>query len=260
MKNQNFYIASITLVSLVVMTNLKASAAIVFDDFNVTEGHFGYAPSFSATSVGEDATSTADRITTDSPFEGIGHQQLTLVHDATATALRIRHLSGGPAYNSANAGTIVGNAGFSFTTGAGVDGWIGFYLKTTATGFQTSLNLDGPAGSAADMDGSASVPIIGDGQWHLYEWDLDAASGWGAVPGIGGGHAGAVLNGSHTIDSVYFRDLDGTPGPTAVIYFDFLAKSDAGSIAALVPVPEPGAFSLVAMGFAALLFVRKLRR
>lgn len=237
----------------------NATAAITFDDFNTDEGHFGYVPSFSTTSVGEDATSTADRITTDSPFEGAGHQQLTLVHDMSTTALRIRHLSGGPAYNSANAGTPVGNTGFSFTTGAGEDGWIGFYLKTTATGWQTSINLDGPTGATAEMDGSASLSIIADGQWHLYEWNLDA-TGWGAVPGIGGGHAGGlVADGIHTIDSIYFRDLDGTPGPTAVIYLDFVAKSDSGSIAALVPVPEPSAAALLGLGLG-LVALRRMRK
>jgi hypothetical protein len=241
-------------VAIVAKLSGAAAASIVFDDFNVNEGHFGYAPNFSNTSVGEDATSTADRITTDTPLEGLGHQRLTFIHDATTTPLRIRHLSGGPPYDSANAGTTVGNTGFSFTTGAGTDGWIGFYLKTTATGWQTSINLDGPgtgtpAQITAAMDGSSSVPIIADGEWHLYEWDLDATSGWGAVPGIGGGHGGAVAAGSHTIDSIYFRDLDGVPGPTATFYIDFVAKSDSGSIAALVPVavPEAGSFAAVAL-------------
>ena len=232
--------------------------SFIFDDFNATEGHFGYAPGFSSTTVGEDATSTADRITTDNPFEGIGHQSLVLVHDATTTAFRLRHLSGGPAYNSANAGTPVGNVGFSFTTGAGTDGWIGFYLRTTAQGWQTSINLDGPGGTAAEMDGSLSLNIISDGEWHLYEWDLDATTGWGVVPGIGGGHGGGVANGAHTIDSIYFRDLDGTPGPTATIYLDFVAKSESGSIAALVP--EPNIATLGLLGGLGLVWAVNTRR
>jgi hypothetical protein len=251
-------VSKLLVVGLSAAAITSTSAAIIFDDFNTGEGHFGYAPGFSSTSVGEDATSTADQITTDNPFEGAGHQKLVLVHDTTTTALRIRHLSGGPPYNSANAGTPVGNTGFSFTTGAGVDGWIGFYLRTTATGWQTSINLDGAGGTAAEMDGSLSVPIIADGEWHLYEWDLDAVTGWGAVPGIGGGHGGAVLNGTHTIDSIYFRDLDGSPGPTAEIYIDFVAKSDVGSIATLVP--EPGVTAVLGIGIASLIGFRRMRK
>ena len=99
------------------------------------------------------------------------------------------------------------------------------------------------------------MPIISDGQWHLYEWDLDNTAAWGAVPGIGG--ASPLVNATYTIDSVYFRDLDGTPGPTATIDFDFVAKSDAGSIAALVP--EPSTFALGLLGGLGLL-IGALRR
>jgi hypothetical protein len=206
----------------------QAPAAIIFDDFNVNEGHFNQAPNFSGTTVGEDVSSTADRVETDGPLEGAGHQKLVLVHDTTTTAFRLRHVSG--------SGTPANNT--SFTTTSGTDGWIGFYLKTTATGWETSINLDGAGNTAAEMDGSLSTAVIGDGQWHLYEWNLDAVTGWGAVPGIGGGHGGALLNGSHTIDSIYLRDLDGSPGPTATFFLDFVAKSDSGSIAGLI-IPEP---------------------
>ena len=236
------------------VTSVQA-APIIFDNFNVDEGHFGYAPSFSGTSVGEDPTSTADRDTTVA-FEGAASQKLVLVHDATTTPLRIRHISGGPPYTSANGASPAGNAGFAFTTGAGEDGFIGFWLRTTAQGWQVSLNLDGPGNTAAEMDGSSSVAVNGDGQWHLYEWDLDSATQWGAVPSIGGGHGGSVANGSHTIDSIYFRDLDGTPGPTAEFHLDFVAKSDSGSIAALVP--EPG--SIAVLGLAGLGVLRRRRR
>ena len=108
------------------------------------------------------------------------------------------------------------------------------------------------------MDGSLSVPIIADGEWHLYEWDLDATTGWGAVAGIGGGHSGAVAAGTHTIDSIYFRDLDGTPGPNAEIYLDFVAKSDSGSIATMVP--EPGSVTMLGLGLGALAVSRRFRK
>src|SRR5688572_20783493 len=101
-------LGSCTAVSLA-LAAYSSGQSIIFDDFNATEGHFGYAPTFASQSVGDDATSTADRTTTDGSLEGLGHQKLTLVHDATATPLRIRHLSGGPPYNSTNAGTPAGN-------------------------------------------------------------------------------------------------------------------------------------------------------
>lgn len=233
-----------------------ASAAIIFDDFNVDEGHFGFAPSFSATSVGEDASSTADRITTDNPFEGEGHQKLVLVDDpSVTTALRIRHLSGGPPYNSSTAG--VPSANVAFTVTDGVDGWIGFYVRTLATGWEVQINLDGPANSSGEMRGSTSVPLIADGEWHLYEWDLDAAV-WGTVPGVITHATGTLPDGTYTIDSIMFRDMDGVNGPTAEIFIDFVAKSDVGSIAELV-IPEPGSVSLLGIGALGLLLRRRRR-
>ncbi|MES2572226.1 MAG: PEP-CTERM sorting domain-containing protein [Verrucomicrobiota bacterium] len=226
-----------------------ANASIIFDNFNTDEGHFASAPNFSGTTVGEDAATSADHILIEGPFEGAGHQKLTLIHDATSTAFRLRHLSGG--------GTVANNIAFPIT--AGEDGFIGFYLKTTATGWQTSINLDGAGGAITEMDGSSSLEIIADGEWHLYEWDLDSTSLWGAVPGITSNtHGGSLPFGTHTIDSIYFRDLDGSPGPTADIYLDFVAKSDSGSVAALV-IPEPSTLGLATAGLLALATRRRGR-
>ncbi len=203
------------------------AAAIIFDDFNVNEGHFNQAPSFSGTSTGTASSSTADRDTTGAPREGVGQERVVLDYNGTGASFRCRFLSG--------AGTVANNV--AFTTTPETDGKIGFYLKTTATGWETSINLDGPAGSIADMDGSTSVPIIADGEWHLYEWDLDSLTDWGAVPGIGGGHGGALLDGTHTIDSIWLRDLDGTLGPSATIYLDFVALNPSGSVGDLLSDP-----------------------
>lgn len=88
------------------------------------------------------------------------------------------------------------------------------------------------------MDSGVSKEIIADGEWHLYEWDLDSVVDWGVVPGIGGGHGGFLLDVTHAIDSIWFRDTDGTLGPDATIDFDFVALNRLGSIADLVPEPS----------------------
>jgi hypothetical protein len=230
------------------------AAPIVFDDFNTTEGHFGYAPGFSGTTVGESANSTADRVETDSPLEGLGHQKLVFIHDGTTTNLRVRHLSGGPPYTSTQGGAPAFNT--AFTTSAGVDGFIGFYLKTLAQGWTVGMNLDGADAAAASMDMGHPISVIGDGQWHLYEWNLDDDTQWDAVTSIGGD--GTIQEGQHTIDSIYFfTNATGTNGqaqPDA--FLDFVAKSDSGSIAALVP--EPAALGVLALGGLALF--RRVRR
>src|SRR5690242_14486488 len=88
----------------------NASAAIIFDDFNTNEGHFAQAPNFSGSTSNTAATSTADRITTDS-FEGDGNQKIVLNATTAGNATRVRFLSGG--------GTAANNTSFSAT--AGVD-------------------------------------------------------------------------------------------------------------------------------------------
>jgi hypothetical protein len=235
---------TVAAVSGLILAATSASGSIIFDNFNIDEGHFAGDLS-SPTTVGEDqALSSIDRILTNN-LEGAGNQLLHLVHDATTTAFRLRHLSG--------SGTPSNNTGFAITA-AGVDGFIGFYIKTTATGWETSINLDGPANTTAQMRGSTSVPIIGDGQWHLYEWDLDAAI-WGTVPGIVTQTTGPLPDLTYTIDSIYFRDLDGSAGPTADFQLDFVAKSDFGSISTLVPEPSTGI-----IGLAGLMLLLRRRR
>jgi MYXO-CTERM domain-containing protein len=220
-----------------------ASAAIIFDDFNTSLGHFGYAPNFSSQSVGEAVPpstpiGTNERVETDSPLEGAGHQKLVLVHDGLAVNMRIRHLSGGPPYNSANGGNPAANT--TFVTSAGEDGFIGFYAKTSAnnTGWTIGLNLDDSANNTAGMDMGVAKAIIADGEWHLYEWNLDDDNDWVVVPSIGGD--GTIQAGQHSVDSIYiFTNQTGTANQVRdPLFIDFVAKSDSGSIAALVPEPS----------------------
>jgi hypothetical protein len=228
-------------------------APIIFDNFNASEGHFGYAPGFASQSVGESANSTADRVTTDSPFEGTGHQKLVLMHDGSATNMRIRHLSGAAPFGSAQSGAPASNV--PFVTSSGEDGFIGFYFKTTAQGWTIALNLDGADGAAASMDMGHPISVIGDGKWHLYEWNLDDDAQWDVVTGIAGD--GTIQNEQHTVDSVYiFTNATGTADqaqPDA--FLDFVAKSDSGSVAALVP--EPGMLSLATIGAIGLMTRRR---
>ena len=90
--------------ALALATLQSAQASIIFDDFNVNEGHFTSNPyGGSGSSVNLTTDSTADRVTTNSPVEGVGHQALVLKAATVGTAIRLRHLSGGgtPANNIA---------------------------------------------------------------------------------------------------------------------------------------------------------------
>jgi hypothetical protein len=201
------------------LASLQA-APITFADFNVNLGTFNSTATASGSTAGIATSSTSTRVTTN-PFEGAGCNQLVFITNGAAT-VRIRHLSGGgtPANNTA------------FITSGDTDGWIGFYLKTTNAGWDVQIWLEG-----ASNNGSIRKQIIADGQWHLYEWDLDNtagdADGWGDITSIIGGSP-TVADGSHTIDSILFRNLN-PPAPlesqTNVIFLDFVVKTDSGSIA-----------------------------
>jgi hypothetical protein len=235
------------------LVSSASAAPIIFADFNVDEGPFNVAPNFSGTSVGEASASTADRVTTDGPLEGEGHQRLVLVHDGTATNMRIRHLAG--------SGSPTGTAQQTFTTSAGMDGFIGFYAKTAPSnaGWTLALNLDDSTNAAAGMDMGNPRTIIADGQWHLYEWNLDDNDDWAAVTGIGGD--GTIQDGQHSIDSIYiFTNQTSTTSPVGAtrepLYIDFVARNDAGSVAALV-IPEPSTLAMAGLAMIGLVAARR---
>jgi len=223
-----------------------SAATIVLDDFNVNEGRFALAPTFSGSTSGLATTSTADRITTDS-FEGEGSQQLIFLDDATAGGTsRVRFLSGG--------GSAAGGSGQPantvITTSAGVDGWIGFALKTTTAGWNVQMWLEG-----AENNGSFQREVIADGQWHVYQWNLDdqtgGTNGWQAagVPGIVGGDID-VQDGNYTIDSILFRHT--SMPATSTILMDYVARNTEGKL-----VPEPAALAIAGIGLIAVCGVNR---
>jgi hypothetical protein len=231
----------------------QSSASTIFADFNTNEGTFASAPNGSGT-TNFDSTSTADRTTSDS-LEGGGSELLDLLHTSAATN-RVRFLSG--------VGTPANNTSFNVT--AGTDGFIGYYYKVIGTlanavGTTMSINLDGADGATASMDGGVPKPINADGDWHLVEWNLDLATDWGAVAGIGGGSHSPLVNSTHTIDSIYLQNNSAANGAHFQVLLDFVAKSDSGSIADLVPaVPEPATLTMVGLLVSAIFGGTRLRR
>src|SRR5580765_2090190 len=111
-----------------------AQAAVIFDDFNTSLGHFGsgVTNASSGSNTNMDTTSTHARTTTDS-FEGSGSDKLNLVPVTAGSTMRLRHLSG--------LGSAANNT--AFTTSSGVDGWIGMYLKTSNPGFTVQIYMEG---------------------------------------------------------------------------------------------------------------------
>jgi hypothetical protein len=244
MKMPNQFARNFTVLAPMLLIQ-AASGSIIFDDFNINEGHFGSALNASGSTTNILlASSSADRVTA-APFEGPGHERLVLTPTTVGTATRLRFLSG--------AGALANNT--PFTTSPAEDGWIGVYLKTSDPGWTVQFFLD-ISGVTTEGNGSIPKTLTADGQWHLYEWNLDdntgGVDGWGTIAGILTGDA-PFEDGTHSIDSLIFRHT-GQPG-TATIDIDFVAKSDSGSVAGLIP--EPSSAMLVALGLAGLAARRK---
>ncbi|MCA9236198.1 MAG: autotransporter-associated beta strand repeat-containing protein [Planctomycetales bacterium] len=186
----------------------------VIDNFEVDEGHFGWAYNTSPGSqtFGLAAGTTIERVTTEA-HTGDASQQLNFV--ASGGAWQIRHNSGigtpaAPAGNEALAAT----------------GSIGFWLMTDDPGVTVQIALDDP-GSA---DRGLEQAVIADGQWHLYQWDLQDDSQWEAWA-IGDG---VITGPTLTIDSIFFHGTQ-----SATVYLDNVSHNPDGPLSG----PAPGDFN-----------------
>mgnify|MGYP002624214537 CR=1 FL=1 len=204
-------------------------------------------PGSSGQNVGYTSGSTTATGTGGS-FEGRGHNRLIITDTnaatgtgtggppAATTAWSLRHFMPASSQDGDESGLtppnlfpvpLVGNAGFA-----------GYYLRTGAPGLVTGLAIDhGPTGGT---ERSTIVPVIADGQWHRYEWNLGDANDWVAQFGASNGQ---IDSANSLVDAVWFwRDVafnsNGTTSQVATIDFDFLGWNPNGSLAAI-----PGIFN-----------------
>ncbi len=225
------------------------AAVTILDDFEAGEGHFASAPNTSGSNRRVLATSTAVQ-TSSEFFAGSASQELVINRNPDPTAPAptfpsgpgewfLRHLSGGgsPANNTALNNT--GNA------------WVGFWMKTSIISLQAGIILDDTTAGGNNHEISTFLPVIGDGQWHLYQFELANPASWelfaGAQPG-----AGQIDGTTVTIDSLAFIGGTGVPD-TATFYVDNVTFSTDGPI----PIPEPSSLAFLALG--ALAFGRRRR-
>jgi hypothetical protein len=238
------FAAAIGVICTLFLAGSAANASIVFDDFNVNEGHFTASPGNNGSGTSSIAsTSTADRVTVGT-FEGAGAEEVVGVFSTATPIERMRFLTSG-------AGAPASNVAFSVT--AGTDGWIGLYAKTSnSTGARLQLAIDEPGNVTTSMVGTRPISLINDGNWHLYEWNLDVASDWSSLSGV---TSNTVLtNTTHTIDSIFMTSIAGN----FTIDFDYVALNDTGSVADLLP--EPASITLLGLAFVAMVGRRSRRR
>ncbi len=185
--------------STVVVDPPIGGTIVSLDDFEADEGHFYASPTFSGSNRGILAA-TAERVTSEA-HDGIAAQQIDVQGEATGWTLRFLSGVGDPANNIAIT----------------ADGWIGFWLMTETPGLTVQIALDDP--SSADR--GVLKPVIADGQWHLYQWDLDYPTQWsGWVNGDG-----LITGPTLTIDSIFFFGSG-----NATIFLDAVAYNNTGSL------------------------------
>lgn len=177
-------------------------------DFEIDEDYFASAPDFSGSNVGILAGTTAER-TTAMAQDGVASQEININGDEGGWFLR--HLAG-----IGSPGSPASNIALEAT------GYVGFWLKTLDPGVSVQLAIDDP-GTA---DRGISKDVIADGQWHLYEWNLEDDGEWQAWVNGDGTITGPTV----TLDSIQF-----TGSGDALIYLDSVAHNPLGSLAPVLP-------------------------
>jgi hypothetical protein len=232
----------------------QASAATVFlQDYEAPgnlDAPFNLAPDFSGTTVGVvAATDTITHVPLDGAMGTAASAELFMEHNvaesptAAGWQWQVRFLpnSGG----STNAQNPL------FAT----DGYVGYFLKVDAgvtANMQTAPVLEDSTGTGSATSGVLKT-VIKDGQWHLYEWNMDDPS---QFPGTfttvyAGGLGNTTLEAMNSFDSIAIVSSN---GGNATVRIDQIGYNNAGSL-----VPEPSALALATLSSVASLAIRRRR-
>jgi hypothetical protein len=136
---------------------------------------------------------------------------------------------------------------------------LGFFLRTAAQGVSAQIVVDdNGANGGANTDAGRALNIIGDDEWHFYEWDLLKPTDWTAFP-LAAGSDGVIPGGGGfvTIDSIMFYGSPTTGNAT--MWFDFVGVNNGGSLDVMTGVPEPASGVVLMIGFGELAMRRRRR-
>lgn len=153
---------------------------LVLDDFQVGTSHFTRAPTYNCSTVGISTSSTATYYT--NATTGGKHLKVNMIDNTSvSTPWKVRLLSG--------SGLPVNNVPIPKTGTLSLK----LFTSTAQPGATVRIWID-------DVDGneqSVALPIISDGTWHTYTWDM---SSFGGAAAPGGGTCGVVAGGNGSID------------------------------------------------------------
>lgn len=246
-------------------TRPMPSTVSFVDDFETSTGQFAAAtpkpPSAggSGTTSGTLASSFKVRQSDTDSYTKFNADKIGIVDDpAVSTGWTVRYVSGG--------GSPSGKPPIPLTSGT--DGYVGFYLRvytvngsenlSPAVGNMTAqIVLDTDAGGGDLSDAGVARTIIADGEWHLYEWSLDAAADWTSFVGSDRllGTNGNLTTGNVTVDSILLKGGNFN----AEILLDSVMRNSAGSLS-VMSVPEPTGLATMSLVTASVALIRRRRR
>jgi exopolysaccharide biosynthesis protein len=190
-----------------------------FDDFEINEGHFDKAPTYTSGTQytqGISVLSTLDRVVTD-PHWGSGSSKAVLYDSAgSSTSWRVRLLSG--------SGIPSNNIRFEST------GTFSFWLKTSTAASGATAHLWFDDGDGAEE--SPGLSIINDGEWHKYSFDLDNLNGQTITTGNGELDSDII-----TLDAIVLKQPN--TSNTWTVYIDDLvhdALDNSGTTTSIAPI------------------------
>ena len=196
-----------TFFSLLLLSFTNAQI-VVLDDFETGVGHFNVHTTYSGSTVG--ILSTTPTIDSTTAAAGSNSLKIVLIDDSVQTVnWAVRFLSG------------IGNPGSNVEMAP--QGWTGYWLKTDRPWVRTAPCIDAPGtGEVGD-----TANVIGDGQWHLYQWNL-GVDGQPMWKGWVTGNDTISDDPTPTYDAIWFFAPDGSD--TTVIYFDHVSWNPGGEV------------------------------
>ena len=188
--------------------SLSNAQIVILDDFETGAGHFYVQTDYSGSTV----VILGTQPTLDSSTAAFGTKSIRIElidNPGQAVDWACRFLSG--------IGSPASNVNMA------PNGWTGYWLKTNRSWVRTAPIIDAPQ---TGEDGDTAV-VIGDDQWHLYQWNLglDGQPYW---KGWATGNDTISDDPTPTYDGIWFFAPDGSD--TTVIYLDQVTWNPDGEL------------------------------